>query len=344
MGLFNKIKGIFIEDVPEDEDEDYEEEVEKEVKVAKKIESKEDITPSRRREVKPLKQEDEDDKRETLDLEIKNDREKFKEKEVEEKIDETKEFDKPPANEFKFPFSDDDFKVEDEIKKEEKIEPATESPVQNVVLYHQTSSVTVSDNTKETEYHEVFEQNGQREEKHVFQRSPIISPVWGILDKNYKKEEIVSRKEIRLTTNNGKADLDAVREKAYGDIASDISASIKEEGDEDMVRKQEPVQEDNLLYDLSENSQPSVKVVTMGDAEEYYEDLGLEYNVDYTVDKEKEDQKDEDKELVKENLEKEDVLDSVKKIREEKPEEDEEEEKEEDNLFDLIDSMYEDKE
>ena len=109
-----------------------------------------------------------------------------------------------------------------------------------------------------------------------------------------------------------------------------------------MVRKQEPVQEDNLLYDLSENSQPSVKVVTMGDAEEYYEDLGLEYNVDYTVDKEKEDKKDEDKELVKENLEKEDVLDTIKKVREEDDEE--EEEKEEDNLFDLIDSMYEEKE
>ena len=339
MGLFNKIKGIFIEDVPEDEDYDEEEELEKEVKVAKKIESKEDITPSRRREEKPIRREkDEDDKRETLDLEIKSNREEVKEKEIEEKIDETKEFDKPVANEFKFPFSDDDFKVEDENKKEEKIEPATESPVQNVVLYHQTSSITVNDNTKETEYHEVFEQNGQREEKHVFQRSPIISPVWGILDKNYKKEEIVSRREIRLTTNNGKADLDAVREKAYGDIASDISASIKEESDEDMVKKEEPVQEDNLLYDLSEDSQPSVKVVTMGDAEEYYNDLGLEYNVDYTVDKEKEDQKDEDKELVKENLEKEEVVEPVVE------EDDDDEEKEEDNLFDLIDSMYEDKE
>ena len=343
MGLFNKIKGIFIEDVPEDEDDDeYEDELEKEVKVAKKIESKEDLMPSRKREtVKPVREEKEDnDKRETLDLEIKNDRENIKEPDAEEEIDETKEFDKPPANEFKFPFSDDDFRVEDEIKKEEKIEPPTESQTPNVVLYHQTSTITVNDNSTETEYHEVFEQNGQREEKHVFKRSPIISPVWGILDKNYKKEEIVSRKEIRLTTNNGKADLDAVREKAYGDIASDISASIKEKSDEDMVRKEEPVQEDNLLYDLSEDSQPSVKVVTMGDAEEYYNDLGLEYNVDYTVDKEKEDGKEKDKELVKENLEKEEELEPVKEV----VEEDDDEEKEEDNLFDLIDSMYEDKE
>ena len=104
-----------------------------------------------------------------------------------------------------------------------------------------------------------------------------------------------------------------------------------------MVRKEEPVQEDNLLYDLSEDSQPSVKVVTMGDAEEYYNDLGLEYNVDYTVDKKEE--KEEEKELVKENLEKEEDLKNVKKVVEE-----DDEEKEEDNLFDLIDSMYEDKE
>jgi len=341
MGLLKKIKGIFIEDVPDtDDDYDDDEELEKEVKVAKKIESKEDITPSRRREEKTIKKENDDyEKRETLDLEVKSNREETKEKDFEEKIDETKEFDKPVASEFKFPFSDDDFRMEDEIKKEEKTEPATESSVPNVVLYHQTSSITVNDNTKETEYHEVFEQNGQREEKHVFKRSPIISPVWGILDKNYKKEEIVSRKEIRLTTNNGKADLDAVREKAYGDIASDISASIEEKSDEDMIRREEPVQEDNLLYDLSEDSQPSVKVVTMGDAEEYYNDLGLEYNVDYTVDKDEE-KKEEEKELVKENLEKEEDLKPTKETEED----DDDEEKDEDNLFDLIDSMYEDKE
>ena len=40
--------------------------------------------------------------------------------------------------------------------------------------------------------------------------------------------------------------------------------------------------DNNLLVDLSSDvSKPAVKEVTMGDALEYFEDLGLEYNVDY---------------------------------------------------------------
>ncbi len=333
MGLFTKIKGIFIEDVPEDEydDDDYEIEKkpEKEVMVAKKIENKEDLSEKLRE-----KRVDREHK-ETLDLDIKDEDES---KEKEEVTDETKEFDKPSVNEFKFPFSDDDFKVEDEPKKEVETEPKIEKeePKETTVLYHQTSYTKVDDGYKETGYHEIYENNGTREEKHMFKRSPIISPVWGILDKNYKKEDVVSKREIRLTTNNGKADLDAVREKAYGDIANDITASIEEDRDKDMTKEKEPITKDNLLYDLSEGASPSVKDVTVGDAEEYYEDLGLEYNVDYKVDKEEPVEDEEEKELVKDNLEK----DEVEETKEEPIDEDDED----DNLFDLIDSMYEDKE
>jgi len=334
MGLFTKIKGIFIEDVSDDDldddDYEYEKKPEKEVMVAKKIESKEDLSEKTRE-----KRVDREHK-ETLDLDIKDEDETIEKEEI---SDETKEFDKPSVNEFKFPFSDDDFKVEDEPKKE--VEPIVkeepkEEPKETTVLYHQSSYTTVDDGYKETSYHEVYENNGTREEKHVFKRSPIISPVWGILDKNYKKEDVVSKREIRLTTNNGKADLDAVREKAYGDIANDITASIEEDRDDDMTKEKEPVTKDNLLYDLSEGASPSVKDVTVGDAEEYYEDLGLEYNVDYKVDKE-EPVEEEKEELVKDNLEKNEEVEGTKV-------EVVDEDDEDDNLFDLIDSMYEDKE
>ena len=60
-----------------------------------------------------------------------------------------------------------------------------------------------------------------------FTPSPIISPIYGILDKNYKKEEIVTKKEVRLSVaSTKKVDLDYVREKAYGYLANDISESI----------------------------------------------------------------------------------------------------------------------
>lgn len=43
----------------------------------------------------------------------------------------------------------------------------------------------------------------------TFRPSPVISPVYGILDQNYKKEDIVDRNDTKL-------DLDEVRNKAYG--------------------------------------------------------------------------------------------------------------------------------
>ena len=172
MGLFTKIKGIFIEDVSDedeydDDDYEYEKKPEKEVMVAKKIENKEDLSEKTRE-----KRVDREHK-ETLELDLKADDEPSTE--IEEVTDETKEFDKPSINEFKFPFSDEDFRMEDQPKKE--IEPETEAkkeePKESTVLYHQTSYTKVDDGYKETGYHEVYENNGTREEKHVFKRSPM---------------------------------------------------------------------------------------------------------------------------------------------------------------------------
>ena len=121
--------------------------------------------------------------------------------------------------------------------------------------------------------------------------------------------------------NQKKDELDIVREKAYGDLASEISASI----DEDIIDIEEkPKEKEDLLYDLNDE-EPTVKTVTVGDAEEYFNDLGLEYNVDYKVEKEKEEQEEKPKSKRVEKL----------KIEEKNDEDDK-------NLFDLIDSMYED--
>ena len=99
------------------------------------------------------------------------------------------------------------------------------------------------------------------------------------------------------------------------------------------------------MVDLSDRSKPEVKELTMGDAEEYFEDLGLEYNVDY-VDvstdrsKIKKEEPKEEKIEVREKLDEEPV-----EIKEDiKIEEEKEVEQDDDNLFDLIDSMYEESE
>ena len=86
------------------------------------------------------------------------------------------------------------------------------------------------------------------------------------------------------------------------------------------------ITEEESLLDISAENTPSVAKVTMGDAEEYYSDLGLEYNIDYKdASHEKATGRRTDlKDFKEDDYQKEDT--SI-----------------EDNLFDLIDSMYDEK-
>lgn len=166
----------------------------------------------------------------------------------------------------------------------------------------------------------------KKKDKKEFQPSPIISPVYGILDKNYKKEDVVSKKEVRLTSSyasTNRMDLDAVRAKAYGEVDDSIFEEELTEQEDTKKELEFPKEEEEVLLDISDNQTPTVPKVTVGDAEEYFQDLGLEYNIDY---------KDASKERAtgrRTNLRNQDV----------ETEKDELEE----NLFDLIDSMYEEK-
>lgn len=161
--------------------------------------------------------------------------------------------------------------------------------------------------------------------KESFKPTPIISPIYGILDKNYKKEEVVDKKEktpsVSSYVSRKNADLDSVRKKAYGGLDP-----LEEMNKPIMESSHEEIEEDNLLYDMTgDNSKPMVDQVTIADAEEYFEDLGLEYNIDY-----------------KDTRYEKATGRRVNHISEEKQNSVEEEETNlEDNLFEIIDSMYE---
>ena len=125
-----------------------------------------------------------------------------------------------------------------------------------------------------------------KDEKSYFRPSPIISPIYGILDKNYRKEDVVSKKEVRLTSSYARANVnvDDVRNKLYERRTQE--EPILDEEVEGEKKKIEPAftveeEDENLLVDLSDEKKPEVKEITVGDALEYYHDLGLEYNVDY---------------------------------------------------------------
>lgn len=341
MGFFDKLKNVFFE---EEYVEVEESPVKKEkVTVAKKIETPE-VTRRVREEVKPP----------VVANEVKR----------EEVVREVKP--EPAVSDFRFPvtFDDKDFEVEEKkeaVKEVPVVEPKpVMKPVKQVVevpLYEkrvttESSYTSVYSNANnnhnsEMDYHGLYEGGEKRDKKNNFTPSLIISPVYGILDKNYKKEEIVSKKEIRLSVSSSKkVDLDSVREKAYGDLANDITASMNEEEPAENEKKEpekvsKKTQEDfdNLLYDLNEDESPKVKTVTMGDAEEYFNDLGLEYNVDYKV--EKDSSPSEVKKVTRrseknKNIESEDIIDNTKNDTKDKESDDNS------NLFDLIDSMYDD--
>lgn len=91
-----------------------------------------------------------------------------------------------------------------------------------------------------------------------FKPSPVISPVYGVLDKNYNKEDIVSKKAPTRSTyklNKGLS-LDDVRKKAYGTLEDDLEINLfKEEPvyvEEEVVIEETPIEivENHIIEDL----------------------------------------------------------------------------------------------
>ena len=130
--------------------------------------------------------------------------------------------------------------------------------------------------------------NSVKEKK--FTPSLNISPVFGVLD---EKKEVVKKVEITRTivsnSPKNKPNIDDIRNKAYGSGIEDTGFVPKVEEKRE-YRKEEVRETNQKVYNVN-SEVPSVKGVTLGDADEYYKDLGLAYNEDYK-DSSKKDKKD----------------------------------------------------
>lgn len=229
------------------------------------------------------------------------------------------------------------------IDKQEEISQIETPVVKETKLYQASKSESYLENYTPHEYGKYEKQK----EKEIFKPSPIISPIYGIVSENSSLDK-EQRPEIRLTTSisHDKMNLDEVRKKAFGDLTDDISNNVglKQEVIE------EPKESSNLLLDLSDGkTTPEVSSITMGDAEEYFEDLGLEYNKDY-IDSSKTTRVEKNANLDSPRgealVEEEDNNSNTIIIKEKTETEDDNKEtpvsdKDDANLFDLIDSMYE---
>ncbi len=140
---------------------------------------------------------------------------------------------------FVFPvyFDDKDF---DDIAKKEEIKPKrVENPVKREMK--QESSYREAYNNKKTEV---------KEEKRVFKPTPIISPVYGILDKNYYKEDIVVSPISRSTyhDSNKPMSVDDVRKKAFGTLEDDLEKTLFSDNLTESAPKHGKIEDDDSIF------------------------------------------------------------------------------------------------
>ena len=300
MKLLDKLKNVFFEEVEDDEEE-----------IPQTFAKKVEIPKKREKEEVKIKKEEPKYEGVTEEFEIPKEEEK-----------------KEPAKTFPIMFDDNDF-FEDNLETEEKEEESHQDLFNDEHLYRRESrdynqERELYQGKRETTYNETVSEKPTysytktyKEEISTkgFKPSPIISPIYGILDKNYRKEEVVTKRETRITSTYGKPDLDSVRNKAFGTEKEDKEVTVKTKK---VTRSIDHEKEEKKVYDVN-NSKPQVSNVTLADADEYYNDLGLAYNVDYS------------------DASRTTATRSSKYNQKEKKKETT---KSDDNLFDLIDSMY----
>ena len=296
MGLFNKIKGILFEEVEDDEVVDTPKPKVSEAKkpIAERIE------PQKREEVvinTPPKVE--------VPKEVKHDQ-----------INERDLF----KSDNTFPFQEFDEKEFESMSRVNKPKPTT-----NVLEYEKKKKIEKKYDLGRYERIEKTEVVERRK----FKPSPIISPVYGILNEDYKPEDI---KEKNVDNKDKAIDFNSVRKKAFGEIPKEEPTSYYEETvtvklkENEEEKKQKVKTIDELLEDTSD------VVVDNND------EVEPEENVDESKTEEVVEPEVMDYESVDKDLE------DLKPKHEEKSSESVDDDTLENDLFDLIDSMYDNRE
>lgn len=254
------------------------------------------------------------------EVEIKNDEDLSKTQEIEElyfedvsepKVTEASEIKSRTLKnekEFKFPeFDDDDFMVA-RSKPEPIVKPAKEEV--KPVLYQGSK---------------------RKEEPKKFKPSPIISPIYGLLDKEGNKIKNDSKKTEKNKYND-EVSLDVVRKKAYGSLDKELEDTMKrlskktiEEAEKDMEQEEKEL---SRTKDKAKKTNVQKPVVIRKEDNDDDDDMILP-NVNFKeIDVDKERTKDLKNDLLKE-----------KEVPKDLDDDDDDDTKEQD-LFNLIDSMY----
>ena len=327
MKLLDKIKDLFMDEVDVDDELEIEEE-EDEVSSRK---LKGPLPQSKKEEnVLPKVMRDTIKKEEKIELKVKPEefsRELARQNEnkVEEKThSEVKKFNFPIDFELEVPSRNNrntDTKSSDLIKKVNR-------ETDDLTIKNNGHNINVLDLEKEVpkKVTELYSNKEKAKEKPRFKATPVISPVYGILDKNYTKEEVKERdEEASLKRPSKKVDFETVRKKAFGNLADEIKDNLMCEDCElyKQVKKISTLSEDDLLYDMTVEPEEE-KNVTIEKAYDNYEAFGVAYEpkVERKITYEEEitfDKKDEKKpvkEEKKDEIRLDDIINNSQKIEE----------------------------
>ena len=304
MRFMNKVKNFFYEDVEEDDDDELlkKEALKREEKLRKKEE---------KRKLQIQKEE----KIDTPSNPNLTERELFKSEKT-----------------FNFPmdigdniFDDDDTEV---IKEESRSTVKEEKNIYARSINRPSPVPTPQERI--SSYKQSVEKN---EEPKKFHPSPVVSPVYGVLDKNYTVEDVVDRnlsKTKEFSIEKKTVDFDSVRNRAYKELDEEIEKTLN--GTKD------------IFYNLDEE----IKEESNGLIDDYKEEpYDKDENDDVVITYEQTDNYQEQAEEEKDDLD--DINFETPDVKIPKEDDDsydetpaEKEEKE--DLFNLIDNMYSDEE
>ena len=314
MKLFDKIKDLFSDYEEVEEEVELEEEKKEEYrlpKVMRDVIEKEEVKIPKKKEIEEVKVE---------------------EKKFSIPIDFEKQFEITPSRRNNM----NNQNVIKEIKSVQNASYSRQEPVKNA--YMEPKPIKI-----------------EKEQKPKFKASPVISPVYGILDKNYTKEEVKEKKEDKrdIKRSSKKVDFETVRKKAFGNLVDDIKDNLMCENCElyKEVKKISSLKEDDLLYDLTLDTPK--EELTIEKCYDNYEDFGVSYEKE-EVKITKEDIKNivgsDEKEVniinsneienVSEKILTKDLYENEEEKEDEPIALEKQEAKIEDDFFDLVDSMY----
>ena len=220
---------------------------------------------------------------------------------IEEKKEEVKE-EPAKAEKFVFPvyFDDSDF---EEVKEEPVKKPAP------------SSTYSIPQRAAREERYQKPAAPKEESAHKRFKLSPVISPVYGILDKNYKKEDIIEKKRDNDDYFGYKGDsslrVDKVRKKAFGTLEDELESTLNHVDLTEYTEIEQvvtPKVKDDLETEAVSNSNEELEDMF------FDPDMTLEEAIN--------------------------KYDSTKEAKEEKKEPEEKDDLIESDLFNLIDSMY----